>query len=351
MNITYAKHLFILIILICSQLTHAITLQFKPTKTGGWSLRTDFLQELHDIFKTDVFIESGTSYGTTARNAKDIFNEVHTIELEESFFTKAKQNFSSCSFVHVYHGDSGDLMPAILEKVKKRNILFWLDGHFSGGTTARGVGNTPIMKELAAIEKSGIRNGIILIDDMCCFSPEIKAVPDVAQGYPSMDQLRQALLKINPGYELILYGDILIAYPSTFQVQVSPLIQAMTVSRFFTQDAVSYEQVFDAEGIIASQTTPQELEALWDQCTYHFGEHRTYPYLWYALSLFSQERYAEAYDNFMIVRETGYTDWRVTWYTMQAAYRSGKSFKDLAQELWKQKYNLVAAQLFLKRIG
>lgn len=345
------KKILVICVLLFNQFIHCTQpplLTFKPTKTGGWSLRKDFLQELAVLFGHDIFIESGTCYGTTAMLAKDIFNEVHTIELEDNFYNKAVVNFAREKNVKIYHGDSGALLPSILKNLKQRNIIFWLDGHFSGGTTAKGHYNTPIMAELQAIKESGILNGILLIDDICCFSPDTKELAEVACDYPTMNQVRNAILEINPGYIIIMYGDIAIAYPANHQIEVSPLIHAMTVSRFFSEKNTPYQEVFAAESYIAQNTTRAELEALWDLCTYHFGWHRTYPYLWYSLGLLSQERYAEAYDNFKCVLETGYDDWRVYWYALQAAYRSGKKFEHLAHALWKKQPNFLATSHFFK---
>lgn len=317
---------YALVLLLVSNIFAASPLYLKPTKTGGWSLRADFLSDLSRLFHADVFIESGTSYGGTANVAKDIFKEVHTIELDQIFFTKACARFAQDFNVNVYQGDSAALLPGILKRVQGRKILCWLDGHYSGGTTAKGESNTPILKELKALEDARCTDAIILIDDICCFRPSMHEITDVAVGYPSVAQLKEAVMRINPAYRFIIYGDIAIAFPGSYVIEVSPLIEAITTSRMFDQSVMPYESLFEAEGVIASKTTPDELEALWDNCTYHFGWHRAHAYLWYALSLFTAERYGEAYDNFINVFDSGYTNWRVSWYAMQAAYRSGKDY-------------------------
>lgn len=320
----FFKYIFAL--LLISNSLVAAPLFLKPTKTGGWSLRADFLTELAQLFHADVFIESGTSYGGTTNAAKGIFKEIHTIELEDSFYAKAYARFVQDSHVHVYHGDSGQLLPHILNGLKERKIVCWLDGHYSGGTTAKGQSNTPILQELQALENAHRSDAIILIDDVCCFRPSMQEIPDVALGYPTIQELKQAVLRINPAYQFIIYGDIAMAFPPEYIIEISPLIQAMSMSRMFDEKSLEYDQVFACEGIIASKTMPAELEALWDNCTYHFGWHRAHAYLWYALSLFTAERYGEAYDNFIQVLDSGYTHWRVSWYAMQAAYRSNKEY-------------------------
>lgn len=341
---------YALTLLLIGNSIAATPLYLKPTKTGGWSLRADFLNDLARLFHADVFIESGTSYGGTTNVAKDIFKGgIYTIELADSFYAKASARFSNDSQVHVYYGDSGVVLPQILHGLKDRKILCWLDGHYSCGTTAKGELNTPILKELKALEDAQRFDAIILIDDICCFRPAMQNVPDVALGYPTIGQLKDAVLRINPEYRFIIYGDIAIAFPPEYQIEVSPLIEAMTISRMFDESTMPYDDVFATEEIISSKTTPAELEALWDNCTYHFGWHRAHAYLWYALSLFTAERYGEAYDNFIQVLDSGYTNWRVSWYAMQAAYRSGKEYMRFTPALFAcSDKEFEATRLFLE---
>ena len=65
---------------------------------------------------------------------------------------------------------------------------FWLDGHYSGGSTFRGEKDSPIKEELAAIEEAlpTLDSVAVLIDDVRCFySDEFTAL----NNYPSVDYL------------------------------------------------------------------------------------------------------------------------------------------------------------------
>lgn len=345
------KKFFSLSVLLCISLLckAADTMYFKETKIGGWSLKKDFLKELSTRFHNDVFIESGTSLGGTAKNAAGIFNNVYSIEFDENLYKKTAQELRGASNIKLYQGDSGQILQDILKEVKGRKLLFWLDGHYSGFGKKPNC-NTPIKYELAAVKASGEQNAVILIDDICCFSPDTDFTPDIALGYPCVTELQELILDINATYEIIIYGDIMIAYPPQYSIELSPLIKAMTASRFFNKSGMPYQEVFEAEGIIATQTTPQELEALWSMCTYHFGWHRTYPYLWYSLALFAADRHAEAYDNLLHVLETGYTDWRIHYYITQAAYRCGKNFEPHMQEIFKRAIDTRVAEAFVTRL-
>ena len=61
--------------------------------------------------------------------------------------------------------------------------LFWLDAHYSGPITARGVLDTPIVQELAAIRAHPVAGHVVLIDDMRDFTG--------ADGYPTVDGARR----------------------------------------------------------------------------------------------------------------------------------------------------------------
>jgi hypothetical protein len=60
--------------------------------------------------------------------------------------------------------------------------LFYLDGHYSGGITARAAKDTPIYEELSHIFEHDPRH-VIVIDDARCFGRD----PD----YPSLHELRE----------------------------------------------------------------------------------------------------------------------------------------------------------------
>ena len=47
--------------------------------------------------------------------------------------------------------------------------LFWLDGHYSGGETAKGDADSPLREELEAIGRHPIKTHVIPIDDVRSF--------------------------------------------------------------------------------------------------------------------------------------------------------------------------------------
>lgn len=97
------------------------------------------------------------------------------------------------------HGDSGKLLPEVVDKLKAP-ALFWLDGHYSCGLTAKGALETPIRAELQAIFSSAITGHVILIDDVRCF--------DGSHDYPHLDELL-AFIREDGRYKAEVSTDIL----------------------------------------------------------------------------------------------------------------------------------------------
>ena len=94
-----------------------------------------------------ALIETGTYLGDTVEATKGAFDRVWSVEIDSGLYEAAVRRFAADIHVTIIHGDSARILPGILaQEVGPR--VFWLDGHFSGGITARGDRNTPIAGEL-----------------------------------------------------------------------------------------------------------------------------------------------------------------------------------------------------------
>jgi hypothetical protein len=69
--------------------------------------------------------------------------------------------------------------------------LFWLDGHYSGGETARGAQGSPIIAELETVFSRKL-DDVVLIDDIRCFTG--------FDGYPSLADLKALVAARRPDY-------------------------------------------------------------------------------------------------------------------------------------------------------
>jgi len=111
-----------------------------------------------------VFVETGTYKGDGIENVLDIFEEIHSIELNEEFVHNVRNRFKNKQ-VYVHHGDSSQVLAKF---VFQEPVLFYLDAHFSGGETAFGPqedNGCPLLRELAVLGKR-TEDDIVIIDDM-----------------------------------------------------------------------------------------------------------------------------------------------------------------------------------------
>jgi len=93
------------------------------------------------------------------------FPKVYSIELSDKYFGFCTEKFLGNDKVSIIKGDSGQILYDVIKSIDTR-ITFWLDGHHSGGDTARGIDVSPILRELDQLKKHPIKDHIILVDDL-----------------------------------------------------------------------------------------------------------------------------------------------------------------------------------------
>jgi len=148
-------------------------------------------------------IETGTLFGDAAATCKDYFDKFYTIELSEDLFNKASERFKDTPKVITLQGDSTHVLPKILSDIKEK-CLFWLDGHYSGGITAQGEKDTPIMEELEFIFNHGDYSHVILIDDARCFGDS-----ELYPSYPTLEKLEEYVKSKRPNCSYEVFNDII----------------------------------------------------------------------------------------------------------------------------------------------
>ena len=127
-----------------------------------------------------ILVETGTYYGDMIDAMKDVFDVLYSIELSRELYEKARIRFRGLKHIKLICGDSGVEIKDIVGRLDQP-ALFWLDGHYSGGVTAKGSKDTPIYDELTSILDSPVKDHVILIDDARCFGRD--------QDYPSIQEL------------------------------------------------------------------------------------------------------------------------------------------------------------------
>ena len=115
-----------------------------------------------------VCVETGTYLGETTKWLSKNYGMVLSIEPQKKLFDFNARQFSENTKVRIFQGTSEEKFRDVLSQIEnKSNINFWLDGHFSGGITHKGIVHSPIVQELECIKRELKRFGkdVIAIDD------------------------------------------------------------------------------------------------------------------------------------------------------------------------------------------
>jgi hypothetical protein len=155
-------------------------------------------------YQMHTLVETGTFVGTMVAAMLDEFDTIYSIELSTKFYRRARVRFALRRHVHVLHGDSaivlGDLCPTLPDP-----CIWWLDGHYSGGNTAKGDDVSPVLRELGHILARPPRD-VILLDDARLFTPE--------NGYPTLAQVTDLVATAWPDHRLTVRDDIIRVVPT-----------------------------------------------------------------------------------------------------------------------------------------
>lgn len=144
----------------------------------------------------DTFIETGTFLGDTVHLALDCgFSKVHSCELNDEFYESAENTFANNPKVKIWHGDSVDCIPKMLEASNKP-VTFWLDAHASGPLAGGRSGGSPVLDELRLIKEDTRNDHTIFIDDRRLFG-------SAEWSYVREEDAIALLKEINPNYNIL----------------------------------------------------------------------------------------------------------------------------------------------------
>lgn len=155
-----------------------------------------------------TFVETGTYRGDMVEAMKNTFTHIYSVELGEDLYKRAKKRFRYHKHIKILLGDSGKVFKKLIPNLTTPT-LFWLDGHYSGGSTARGEKDSPIYEELTHIFNSPDVGHVIIIDDARCFSN-----PNY-QGYPSLSDLEKFILSARPDVYISVENDSIRILPGS----------------------------------------------------------------------------------------------------------------------------------------
>lgn len=171
----------------------------RETGTPSSSGKTISNRMLSKKDNISILIETGTYLGDMVNAQLKLFKTIYSIELSEDLWKKAVKRFEKNKHVTIIHGDSGKVFINLIPKINAKAI-FWLDGHYSAGITAKGEKNCPIYEELNEIFKSRLQH-ILLIDDARCFNGK--------GDYPTIQRLSEYILSRNSKSKIEIKDDII----------------------------------------------------------------------------------------------------------------------------------------------
>lgn len=158
------------------------------------------IDEFRKKYTITTLVETGTYLGDMIEAQKKRFAKIFSIELSVELHKNAQKRFQNDKNVVIEQGDSGKVLPRVMAALNEPAI-FWLDGHFSSGVTAKGDKDCPIFEELDAIFAAKKLNHVLLIDDARFFNGE--------GDYPTIEALSAYIKNKNSAYCIEVKHDVI----------------------------------------------------------------------------------------------------------------------------------------------
>jgi len=144
-----------------------------------------------------IFVETGTFDGQMVEAMRNHFDRIYSIELSREYCDAARRRFAASRHIDFLLGDSGVVLRSVVASLEGP-ALFWLDAHYSGGITARGAIDTPIIEELNCIFPGRFEH-VVIIDDARLFGED--------PGYPTFAEVKEHVLSRNGKLSIDIVDD------------------------------------------------------------------------------------------------------------------------------------------------
>jgi len=166
----------------------------------NWGKQRVVIEYIHR-FAPAVFVETGTYRGKMVYAVMPHVRAIYSIELDPTHYRNAHRRFAGYRNIHIRQGQSGEVLPEIMKEIQQP-CLFWLDAHWSGGSTAKADLETPIMEEMECILNHPLaERHVLLIDDARCFTGQ--------NDYPTLQGLEQRIGAAQPDWVFKVEDDII----------------------------------------------------------------------------------------------------------------------------------------------
>ena len=167
----------------------------------------DRFYELIKGSRTSQYIETGCYRGEGVNSIINHYDIIHSIELSDKWYKYNLEKFVNYPNVFIHLGDSKKVLPELLSGINEP-VTIYLDAHYSGGSTAFGEEETPLLFELEFL-KNRPYDDIIIIDDVRILGKkETCGISDKHPVYPTMSfnweniTTDTILSLVKPGYKI-----------------------------------------------------------------------------------------------------------------------------------------------------
>ncbi len=154
-------------------------------------------------FDLNTLVETGTFQGEMVEAQRRNFSKIYSIELSHDYYQRAVEKFERFKHIQIIEGDSSVKLKEVT-KILNEPALFWLDGHYSGGKTAKGDLNCPIYGELDTVFSTNFDH-VLVIDDAKDFNG--------TEDYPTIEELNKYVVSKRPHYKMDVRDNIISFYP------------------------------------------------------------------------------------------------------------------------------------------
>ena len=167
-------------------------------------VKQNTIRDYQKQYNIHTLVETGTYLGEMVEALRATFTTIYSVELSEKLYRRAVRKFKKFSGIQLLQGDSSKVLAEIITRLSSPAV-FWLDGHYSGGITALGDKECPVIEELQIIFSSPHLH-IILIDDARLFTG--------TNDYPTINELEQICNNLPHKYRLTTLNDIIRLTPA-----------------------------------------------------------------------------------------------------------------------------------------
>jgi hypothetical protein len=149
-----------------------------------------------------LLVETGTYYGEMVAALKNHFDRIDSVESLPDLARAATRKFKSSPHVHIWEGESQNVIPQILESLTAPT-LFWLDaGYYTWDGLLRN--KQRLAMELQAILGAKVTDHVVLIDDAGTLKFRLGEEPEPA----NVAQLEANLSAAFPNRRVEILNDI-----------------------------------------------------------------------------------------------------------------------------------------------